>query len=174
MNQANHTPLRDQHANRAPRQRQQKRFRQKLPRQSAPACSYRRPDRQLPLSGRGLGQQQVCDVGTSNQQQKTHRPHQNQQSGPYIAGHCLLQSRHRHIRHVHVLAELLLDLASDHDQLGVCLIRLNAIPQPTNDLPVVRSPTGEPLPEFSRQPYLGLFWKSESRRKDADHRSRLV
>src|SRR6266496_4922165 len=76
-----YTPVGEQQACYSARQRQQDRFREKLPNDTPVARTQRRPNRHLFLSGKRTSQQQAGYVGAGNQQDKGDRAKQDQQNG---------------------------------------------------------------------------------------------
>ena len=64
-------PERDQQAHRSAQNRDQRAFRQQLPKQAPASCSERRADADLVFSRHRPGQQQVTDVGARDQQDES-------------------------------------------------------------------------------------------------------
>jgi len=113
--------LRNQQPSNTSDERQQNTLREQLTRYSLPARTQSCPYGHFLLAARGTCQQQVRNIGTSNEQYEAHRAEQHQQRTAYIAHHLLLQ-RHDVHPESRVTLVLLADPARNQVNVGLRLL----------------------------------------------------
>ena len=91
-------------------------------------------DGKFPLACRSAHQQQVGDIGASNQQHQTYRPQHDQQRFTRVAHNAVAQGLDVKLLVGIGPGEFAMILSGGQLELGSCLREGNAWPQPSGDL----------------------------------------
>src|ERR1035437_1320278 len=91
----------------------------------------------LPVPGRGAGQQQICRVGAGNQQYHAHRSQQHQKHAAAAPDDIAVERNDQHLP-APVASMFASNLSHYRVHLGACLFGAHTSPEPPNSLHVMR------------------------------------
>jgi hypothetical protein len=179
-------PGRDQQPHRAAERRQHQALGEELAHEPQAAPAHGGADRDFAVARGGAGEQQVRDVGATDQQHEAHRAEQHEQRGPYLPHHSLRQRDALGLpaeRGWIVVRVALREPAGQRQELGLELVDRGAGLEPADEVeharPTQVDEVGIGVVQRHRRPQLhrrssALDRMTEAFRHDADDGDRIV